>query len=145
MQRALLLPPATHASPREGEGALAALYSDQCAHRFSRGKHTSVGLTRRLVISHCTVLQARLVQDMQKLSPDHFDWATSIVLGPLPWSCAGVAPGCLGSECAVHGNYTALVLCIVGDYPLTAPSGPTMGSLRTTACTAAVDHMQENP
>ena len=74
----------THASPREGEEALAALYSDQCAYWFSRGKHTSAGLTRRLVISHCTVLQARLVQDMQKLSPDHFDWATSIVLGRYP-------------------------------------------------------------
>ena len=29
-------------------------------------------------------MQARLVQDMQKLSPDHFDWATSIVLGRYP-------------------------------------------------------------
>ena len=30
------------------------------------------------------VVQARLVQLMQKLSPDHFDWATSIVLGRYP-------------------------------------------------------------
>ena len=29
-------------------------------------------------------MQARLVQLMQKLSPDHFDWATSIVLGRYP-------------------------------------------------------------
>jgi len=32
----------------------------------------------------CGLVQARLVQDMQKLSPDHFDWATSIVLGRYP-------------------------------------------------------------
>ena len=30
------------------------------------------------------LVQARLVQLMQKLSPDHFDWATSIVLGRYP-------------------------------------------------------------
>ena len=33
---------------------------------------------------HLTSVQARLVQLMQKLSPDHFDWATSIVLGRYP-------------------------------------------------------------
>lgn len=33
---------------------------------------------------HLNFVQARLVQLMQKLSPDHFDWATSIVLGRYP-------------------------------------------------------------
>ena len=32
----------------------------------------------------CCCLQAQLVQDMQKLNTDHFDWATSIVLARYP-------------------------------------------------------------
>ena len=37
-----------------------------------------------MLMRRLTCVQARLVQLMQKLSPDHFDWATSIVLGRYP-------------------------------------------------------------
>lgn len=46
------------------------------------------------------VVQARLVQLMQKLSPDHFDWATSIVLGRYPGAVQVL-------------NHTYIVLCLL--------------------------------
>ncbi len=74
-----------------------------------------------MALRHLTFVQARLVQLMQKLSPDHFDWATSIVLGRYP--------GAVQVVTAV----TVSVLLFTA-ISLRMPAGATVGPVCVTKC-----------
>lgn len=63
------------------------------------------------------MLQARLVQDMQKLSPDHFDWATSIVLGRYP----GAVQVWLPAVSALNALCTGVILRLCCALLVTIP------------------------
>ena len=55
---------------------------NKCVYAETTG--TQMSLIQDKNHSAFCYLQARLVQDMQKLNTDHFDWATSIVLARYP-------------------------------------------------------------